>query len=83
MTIDTAGWGVTTTPFPGATTMTETPDEWINKLFEFNFCDVCGGDVEDHEVCLVPGMGTYFARCKRMVGEAVPDGEPHDEGDRA
>jgi len=57
MTIDTAGRGVTTTPFPGAATMTETPHKWINKLFDFNFYDVYGGDVEDHEVRLVPGIG--------------------------
>jgi len=52
-------------------------------LFEFHFCDVCGGDVDDHEVCLVPGIETYFARCKRSVDEVVRDGEPHEEGDRA
>lgn len=57
--------------------MTETPDEWINELFEFNFCDVCGGDVEDHEVCLVPGMGTYFARCLRANG-----GDPAEDAPR-
>ncbi len=76
MTIDTAGRGVTTTPFPGATTMTETPDEWINKLFEFHFCDVCGGDVQDHDPCLVPGIETYFARCRRADGENSPEDAP-------
>lgn len=61
--------------------MTETPDEWINKLFEFNFCDVCGGDVEDHEVCLVPGFGTYFARCI-MPSQAETDDDPGNTGGR-
>jgi hypothetical protein len=82
MTTDTAGGGVTNTP-TGVTTMTETPEEWLEDLFEFECCAECGGDAEDHEVCIVPGMGTYFARCKRSVGEAVSDGEPHNEGVRA
>jgi len=43
--------------------MDETPEQWLADLFEFEFCPECGGDVEDHEVRLVPGMGTYFARC--------------------
>ncbi len=47
--------------------MTETPDEWLEELFEFEFCAECGGDAEDHEVCIVPGMGTYFARCRRAA----------------
>jgi hypothetical protein len=63
--------------------MTETPDEWLESLFEFEYCAECGGDAEDHEVCIVPGMGTFFARCKRTVGDAVTDGEPQNEGDRA
>ena len=46
--------------------MTETPESWLKRLFEFEYCDECGGDVEDHEVCLIPGMGTYFARCLRQ-----------------
>ena len=45
--------------------MTELPDEWLRRLFEFEYCPECGGDAEDHELCIVPGMGTYFARCKR------------------
>ena len=41
------------------------------KLFEFEYCAECGGDAEDHEVCLVPGIGNYFARCKRRVEGAA------------
>jgi hypothetical protein len=52
--------------------MTETPDEWLEDLFEFEFCAECGGDAEDHEVCIVPGMGTFFARCLR-AGESKTD----------
>jgi hypothetical protein len=45
--------------------MDETPEEWLEKLFEFEYCAECGGDAQDHVVCIVPGMGTYFARCLR------------------
>ena len=44
--------------------MDETPKEWLEHLFEFNYCDECGGDAEDHDICFVPGFGNYFARCK-------------------
>jgi hypothetical protein len=43
--------------------MLESPESWLRDLFEFEFCAECGGDAEDHEVCAVPGMGTYFAKC--------------------
>ena len=45
--------------------MNEKPDEWLARLFEYEYCPECGGDAEDHEVCLVPGIGNYFARCKQ------------------
>ena len=55
--------------------MDETPEEWLERLFEFEFCPECGGDAPDHEVCLVPGIGNYFARCLRAEG-----GDPaHDD----
>jgi hypothetical protein len=50
--------------------MTEPPDEWLRRLFEFEYCPECGGDAEDHVVSLV--LGNYFAWCKRP--EAVADG---------
>ena len=53
--------------------MNETPGDWLERQFEFEFCDECGGDAEDHEVCIVPGTGTYFARCLRPPREG---GEP-------
>ena len=49
--------------------MSETPEEWLESLFEFEYCAECGGDAKDHEVCLVPGIGNYFARCRRAVDE--------------
>jgi len=63
--------------------MNESPDEWLERLFEFEYCPECGGDADDHEVCVVPGIGTYFARCKRSpfadtaekgVMNTLPDG---------
>jgi hypothetical protein len=51
--------------------MDETPEEWLEQLFEFEYCAECGGDAADHEVCLVPGIGTYFARCRRLVDESA------------
>ena len=35
--------------------MNESPDEWLERLFEFEYCPECGGDADDHEVCVVPG----------------------------
>ena len=50
--------------------MKETPSEWLERLFEFEFCAECGGDADDHVVSLV--LGNYFAWCKHP--EAVADG---------
>ncbi len=49
----------------------ETPEEWLADLFGFEYCGECGGDAEDHEVCLVPGIGNFFARC---LGPSVSQG---------
>ncbi len=54
--------------------MSETPEEWLENLFEFETCSECGGDAEDHDVCLVPGMGTYFARCKSPISPDTAQG---------
>jgi hypothetical protein len=63
--------------------MDETPEEWLEQLFEFEYCAECGGDAADHEVCLVPGIGNYFARCK-SPGEGTASteygGEPEGIG---
>jgi hypothetical protein len=55
--------------------ISETPETWLRELFEFEYCAECGGDAEDHEICLVPGIGNYFARCRRAVDE--PDATEH------
>lgn len=61
--------------------MTESPEEWLERLFEFEFCAECGGDAADHEVGLV--LGNYFAWCKQspsvdtddeVVTVTLPDG---------
>ena len=43
--------------------MGQTPEEWLEELFEFETCEECGGDVKDHEVVIV--LGNYFAQCNK------------------
>ncbi|MHB1787789.1 MAG: hypothetical protein ACYCS7_16970 [Acidimicrobiales bacterium] len=52
----------------GRGTMIETPEEWLASLFEYESCPECGGDAEEHVVCLVPGIGNFFARCRQPGG---------------
>ena len=40
----------------------ETFTEWANRLFEFEFCENCGGDTEDHFPLLVNEH--WVAMCK-------------------
>jgi len=47
-----------------------TAEEFLEKLFEFEYCAECGGDVEDHDA-IPMNLGHYsgwqilwFARCK-------------------
>ena len=61
--------------------MDETPEDWLARLFEFETCPECGGDAVDHEVCLVPGIGNYFARCLR--GRESPGHGDHAAGEHA
>ena len=36
--------------------------QWLEDMFEFEYCDCCGGDTEDHIV--VPNaLGSPFAMC--------------------
>ena len=44
------------------------PEQWLVNMFEFEYCEVCHGDVEDHTA--IPFMGNWFAQCK-------PDAECH------
>jgi hypothetical protein len=62
--------------------MDETPEAWLEQLFEFEYCAECGGDACDHEVCLVPGIGTYFARCTRPSEGSVAPAPVADPDDR-
>ena len=43
-----------------------TAQQWLEKLFEFEYCDECGKDADEHEAILL-GMGEYgansFALC--------------------
>lgn len=40
----------------------ETFQQWADRLFEFEFCEQCGGDTEDHTPLLV--LGRWVAMCK-------------------
>lgn len=40
-----------------------TAEEFLQELFEFEFCAECGGDVEDHRVALGP-FGLWIAICR-------------------
>lgn len=42
---------------------TQTPQEFLRELFEFEYCHECMGDEQDHEVVIAP-VGNYFAMCK-------------------
>ena len=43
------------------------PDKWLKKLFEHEYCSVCGGDSEHHTA--VPFNGNWFARCDYPMSE--------------
>lgn len=45
----------------------ETFKQWADRLFEFEFCEQCGGDTEDHTPLLV--MGHWVAMCKLYTEE--------------
>jgi hypothetical protein len=36
--------------------MKEAPSEWLERLFEFEYCAECGGDANDHEMCLYSAL---------------------------
>ena len=38
-----------------------TGSEWLEMMFEFNYCEECGRDTPDHKA--VPFMGHWFAYC--------------------
>lgn len=40
------------------------PNRWLREMFEFEYCDVCGGDERDHTV-LVDVLGNFHARCRK------------------
>jgi hypothetical protein len=52
-----------------------TATEFVARLFEYDYCDECGGDAEHHEVLTdFPFGGTFFARCRFP---AADDGSQH------
>ena len=41
--------------------LSEDPQKWLKRQFEFEWCSVCGRDHLHHTA--VPLMGNWFARC--------------------
>ncbi|KKN10458.1 hypothetical protein LCGC14_1036390 [marine sediment metagenome] len=39
----------------------ETGDEFLERMFEYEYCDECDGDVADHTAILL--LGNWFACC--------------------
>jgi len=50
----------------------ENPTEWLEHLFEDEYCAECGGDTTHHTP--IPFMGNWFARCDYPPDE---DGNLH------
>ncbi len=46
-----------------------TAKEWAAPMFEYQYCDECGGDKDDHAYVLILG-GRWFAYCLRTMGES-------------
>lgn len=44
------------------------PDEWLAEQFEYELCEECGADADEHDA--IPFMGNWFARCQRVVVDA-------------
>ena len=53
------------------------PHDWLEMMFEFEYCDECHGDEKDHEAITV--MGNYFAVCKPIQDEDEECAENHDD----
>ena len=47
--------------------MIDEDKKWLNELFEFEFCELCGGDEHDHTVVHV--NGSKFALCGKWEEE--------------
>lgn len=48
--------------------MSQTMSEMIEDMrlvFEYEYCEECGGDFEDHDLMVVPGL-SLFAQCRKV-----------------
>jgi hypothetical protein len=55
-----------------------TRQEWLDMMFEFEYCAECGGDADDHD-CINSAVGTFFARCKYPRSDTLSDEEMQEE----
>lgn len=46
-------------------------NEWLESLFEHEYCPECGGDADDHTQIEV--MGNPFARCNHPIPDDLTD----------
>ncbi|HKZ20338.1 MAG TPA: hypothetical protein VJQ57_09525 [Acidimicrobiia bacterium] len=49
----------------------QTFEEWAVETFEYELCEECHGDPEDHEPWVI--MGNWFAHCKNVPGDVSDD----------
>lgn len=49
-------------------------DEWVAELFEYEFCENCGGDAAHHEPRIV--LGNWFAYCRFPPDEETGEWHP-------
>ncbi|KKL71254.1 hypothetical protein LCGC14_2096700 [marine sediment metagenome] len=52
--------------------------QFLVDLFEFEYCEECGGDVEAHTA--VPFLGNFFARCNENGPHLIEDFQALQEG---
>lgn len=50
------------------------PDKWLRELFEWEYCEECGGDARHHTAISLLGPGNWFAVCDYPPDD---DGNPH------
>lgn len=54
--------------------LNESAAEWLEHMFECQYCEECGGDAEHHTA--VPFLGNWFARCDYPRDPETGDDHP-------
>lgn len=53
-----------------------TAEQFLAELFEFEYCDECGGDTPDH-VAVLLDLGDYGANWSAICTRNGPEGAEH------